>query len=138
MKPSIALVVALLTVAGEDALAQRPRVTISGGEVASGRAVRRDETRLARMIPGLAPEQQARLRISGDSAQRIALEDFAWRGHVSSIEIDELDSRLFWDVKIVPDSTQGTILRYRIDATNGGILDIREFTGIRGLARTRP
>lgn len=138
MKPSIAVIVALVTFAGEDALAQRSRVTVSGGDVASSRAVRRDASRLALRIPGLAPELRARLRISGDSAQRIALDDFEWRGHVSSVEVDEQDSRLFWDVKIVPDSTRGTIVRYRIDSTNGGILDIREFTGIRGLARTRP
>jgi uncharacterized membrane protein YkoI len=138
MKPSAAVIVALLTLAGGEAFAQRSRVTVSGGDVASGRVVRRDASRLAPRIPGLAPELRARLRISGDSAQRIALDDFDWRGRVSSVEVDEQDSRLFWDVKIVPDSTHGTIVRYRIDATNGGVLDIREFTGVRGLARTRP
>lgn len=138
MKPSIAVVVALVTLAAGNASAQRPRVTISGGEVASSRALRRDASRLAPSIPGLPPELRARLRVGGDSAQRIALHDFDWRGRVSSVEVDEQDARFFWDVKIVPDSTRGTIVRYRIDATNGGILDIREFTGIRGLARTRP
>jgi uncharacterized membrane protein YkoI len=139
MKPSIVLIVALATLAaGEDALAQRSRVTASGGDVTSSRAFRRDASRLSPFIPGLSPELRARLRVSGDSAQRIALDDFDWRGRVSSVEVDEQDARLFWDVKIVPDSTRGTIVRYRIDATNGGVLDIREFTGVRGLARTRP
>jgi uncharacterized membrane protein YkoI len=135
MKPSIAVVVALVALAGEDAFAQRARVTISGGEVTSSRALERDASRLAPRIPGVTSEVRARLRVTGDSAQRIALDDFDWRGRVSSLEVDEQDARLFWDVKIVPDSTRGTIVRYRIDATNGGILDIREFTGIRGLSR---
>ena len=138
MKPSIAVVVALVSFAGEEAFAQRARVTVSGGEVAPKRALRKDVARLAPGIPGLPNELRARLRVGGDSAQRIALDDFDWRGRVSSVEVDEQDSRLFWDVKIVPDSTRGTIVRYRIDATNGGILDIREFTGVRGLARPRP
>lgn len=137
MKPSIVMVVSLVTLAGQDARAQRTRVSVSGGEVAS-RAPLRDSWRLAPSVPGLAADVRARLRISGDSAQRIALHDFSWRGRVSSVEIDEQDARLFWDVKIVPDSTRGTIVRYRIDGATGGILDIREFTGIRGLARTPP
>lgn len=138
MKPSIAVVVALVILSGETALAQRARVTISGGDVASSGALRRDASRLAPKIPGVTAELRARLRVSGDSAQRIALDDFNWLGRVSSVEVDEQDARLFWDVKIVPDSTRTTIVRYRIDATNGGILDIREFTGVRGLARTPP
>lgn len=138
MKHTIALVVALLPFAGEQALAQRTRVTISGGEVASSGAPRRDASRLASKISGVTAGLRARLRITGDSAQRIALDDFGWRGRVRSVDVDEQDSRLFWDVKIVPDSMQTTIVRYRIDASNGGILDIREFTGIRGLARTPP
>lgn len=138
MKPSIALVVALVTLAAQDARAQRTRVSVSGGEVASKASFRRETWRLAAHVPGLAADVRARLRISGDSAQRIALDDFGWRGRVSSLEIDEQDARLFWDVKIVPDSTRGTIVRYRIDGATGGILDIREFTDIRGLSRTRP
>ena len=135
MKPSIVVVVALVTLAHEEAFAQRARVIVSGGAVVSNRALRKEAWRLAPHIPGLAEDLRARLRITGDSAQRIALDDFEWRGRVSSVEVDEQDSRLYWDVKIVPDSTHGTILRYRIDATSGGILDIREFTGVRGLAR---
>ena len=137
MQLSIGVIVALAVLAGDQALAQRSRVAVSGGDVASSRALRRDTSRLAG-IPGLPAELRARLRVDGDSAQRIALDDFDWRGRVSSVEVDEQDARLFWDVKIIPDSTRGTIVRYRIDATNGGILDIREFTGIRGLARSSP
>jgi uncharacterized membrane protein YkoI len=109
----------------------------SGGEVSKASAAG-DLARLAPHIPGLSPELRARLRISGDSAQRIALHDFDWRGRVSSIEVDGDDARAFWDVKIVPDSTIGTIVRYRVDGKTGGILEIREFTGVRGLARKRP
>ena len=66
----------------------------------------------------------------------VTMEDFGrWRGRVSSLELDEEDARLFWDVKIVPDATRETLVRYRVDATSGGIIAIREFTGIRGLAR---
>ena len=136
MKPSVVLVVALVTLAGQEARAQRTRVSVSGGDVASSTPIRRETWRLAANVPGLAEDVRARLRVSGDSAQRIALDDFSWRGRVSSVEIDEQDARLFWDVKIVPDSTRGTIVRYRIDGATGGILDIREFTGIRGLGRT--
>jgi uncharacterized membrane protein YkoI len=107
------------------------RVTVSGGDVA-GRA---ESSRLTTRIPGVSAEYAARVRIGGDSAQRIAMSDFAWRGRVSSVEIDEEDARVYWDVKIVPDSSQQTIVRYRVDALSGGILGIREFTGIRGLAR---
>jgi uncharacterized membrane protein YkoI len=137
MRHSIAVIVALVTLASDQAFAQRSRVAVSGGDVASSRALRRDTARLAG-IPGLPAELRARLRVGGDSAQRIALDDFDWRGRVSSVEVDEQDARLFWDVKIIPDSMRGTIVRYRIDATNGGVLDIREFTGIRGLARRSP
>jgi uncharacterized membrane protein YkoI len=110
--------------------AQRTRVTVSGGDVA-----RADAMRLSTRIPGVAAELRARVQVSGDSAQRIAMNDFAWKGRVSSVEVDEEDTRVFWDVKIVPDVSQQTIVRYRVDATSGGILGIREFTGVRGLAR---
>ncbi|HMC54749.1 MAG TPA: hypothetical protein VKH19_06215 [Gemmatimonadaceae bacterium] len=106
----------------------------SAGEV-TGARTRPDPSQLASRIPGVAWELRARVRVSGDSAQRIALADFEWRGRVSSIEIDEEDSRVFWDVKILPDANLQTIVRYRVDAANGGIMSIKEFTGLRGLAR---
>jgi uncharacterized membrane protein YkoI len=112
------------------------RVTVSGGEVSRG--YRADAARLAARIPGVDSAHAARLRVSGDSAQRIALHDFEWRGRVSSIEIDEQDARLFWDVKIVPDTIDRTIIRYRVDAETGVILNVKPFTGVRGLARNRP
>lgn len=138
MKSSMVLLATLATLAAQEARAQRTRVNVSAGDVASSASLRRETWRLAASVPGLAADVRARLRISGDSAQSIALDDFDWRGRVSSVEIDEQDARLFWDVKIVPDSTRGTIVRYRIDGATGGILDIREFTGIRGLARSSP
>ena len=98
--------------------AQSVRQYASGGEVVS---------RMAPRVPGISHEQRARLRITGDSAQRIALQDFAWKGRVVSVEIDEQDTRLFWDVKIEPDGNPRVIIRYRVDATNGGILGIKEF-----------
>lgn len=106
----------------------------SGGEVTGSKA-RADATRLSTRIPGVDGELRARVRVGGDSAQRIALSDFGWRGRVSSVEIDEEDSRVFWDVKIVPDTNVRTIVRYRVDAGTGGIMSIKEFTGLRGLAR---
>lgn len=138
MKSSIALIVALVALCGGEAFAQQARVTASGGEVASSRVLRRDPGRLAPTIPSVTRELRARLRVTGDSAQRIALDDFDWRGRVRSVEVGEQDSRLFWDVRIVPDTTRRTIVRYRIDATSGGILDIREFIGVRGPARNPP
>ena len=108
------------------AQSSRLTTTSSGGEVVS---------RMAARIPGVPAEQKARLRVGGDSAQRIALADFAWKGRVVSVEIDEQDTRLFWDVKIEPDANPRAILRYRVDATNGGILGIREFPGA---GRRRP
>jgi hypothetical protein len=112
------------------------RVTVSGGEVS--RTVRADVSRLALRIPGVDSAYGARLRVSGDSAQRIALHDFDWRGRVSSIEIDEQDARLFWDVKIVPDTSDRTIIRYRVDAITGGVIGIKEFAGVRGLLVRKP
>lgn len=127
----VALAAAL--VFSDDAEAQRARVTVSGGDV-----VRVDSTRLSTRIPGVAEELRGRVRVSGDSAQRIALTDFDSRGRVSSVEIDEEDSRVFWDVKIIPDSSRQTIVRYRIDAGTGGIIGIKEFAGLRGLKITKP
>lgn len=98
--------------------AQSPRSFASGGEVVS---------RMSARVPGVSAEQRARLRVSGDSAQRLALADYAWKGRVISLEIDEEDTRLYWDVKIEPDAKPGTVVRYRVDATNGGILSIKEF-----------
>lgn len=138
MLTRLLLALALVTLAGDRAGAQRTRVTTSPGEVALRDAARPTPPRLAPRIPGIGSELAARVRISGDSAQRIAMNDFEWRGRVSSVEIDEEDTRLFWDVKIVPDSTRGTLVRYRVDASSGGILGIREFTGIRGVAAQRP
>jgi uncharacterized membrane protein YkoI len=132
MRVRALLTLGLTAVVANPLLGQTPtRVTVSSGEVAS----RVDASRLTTRIPGVSAEYAARVRIGGDSAQRIALGDFAWRGRVTSIEIDEEDARVYWDVKIVPDSSQQTIVRYRVDASSGGILGIREFTGVRGLAR---
>jgi hypothetical protein len=105
--------------------AQATRQFASGGEVVS---------RMSARVPGVPEEHRPRMRVGGDSAQRIALHDFAWKGRVISLEIDEMDSRLFWDVKIEPDSNPRAIIRYRVDATNGGIIGIREFA----VARRRP
>ena len=132
MKASILVVLALpATLAGQTSM---PRTGVSAGEVS--RVVPTVEpSRLAKRIPGVDADLRSRLRITGDSAQRIAMNDFEWKGRVASVEIDEQDTRVFWDVKIVPDSGRQTIVRYRVDASSGGILDIREFTGVRGLAR---
>lgn len=105
----------------------------SGGDVSRGKG-RQDAGRMATRIPGVAAEFRDRVRVGGDSAQRIALDDFAWRGRVVSVEIDEEDARVFWDVKILPDAQRQTIVRYRVDAASGGIMNIKEFTGLRGLA----
>jgi uncharacterized membrane protein YkoI len=129
MKPFLTL--GLLTLVAAPLSGQR--VTVSGGEVS--RTFRADASRLAARIPGVDSAYAARVRVSGDSAQRIALHDFDWRGRVSSVEIDEQDTRLFWDVKIVPDTSDRTIIRYRVDAITGGVLGIKQFAGVRGLAR---
>ena len=108
----------------------------SAGEVNGARAKGvADASRLTSRIPGVSWEFRTRVHVGGDSAQRIALADFDWHGRVSSLEIDEEDSRVFWDVKIVPDTSMQTIVRYRVDALTGGIMGIKEFTGLRGLAR---
>lgn len=133
MRPQTLLPLALALLLSARAHAQRTRVNVSDGDVTTVRAV--DPARLAPSIPGVPGEALARVRVRGDSAQRIALDDFEWRGRVASVEIDEEDARVFWDVKIVPDARRGTIVRYRVDAASGGILEIKEFTGIKGLAR---
>lgn len=127
------VVLALCALALANRSEAQARIRESTGEV-SRRAERSDLSRLGR-VPGIDAQLRARVGVGGDSAQRIAMNDFDWRGHVSSIEIDEEDSRLYWDVKIVPDSATATIIRYRVDATSGGILGIKEFNGIKGLAR---
>ncbi len=137
MKARLFLTLALTLVVAGPLSAQRTRITVSGGDVWRPEPAA-DASRLSTRITGVAAEQRVRMQVGGDSAQRIALNDFAWKGRVTSVEIDEEDTRLFWDVKIVPDTSQQTIVRYRVDATNGGILGIKEFTGIRGLARRRP
>lgn len=113
---------ALLVVPTAHAAAQAPRqvVASSGGEVVS---------RTTRRIPGVPYEYKDRLRVGGDSAQRTALADFGWKGRVISLEFDDQDARIFWDVKIEPDANTRTIIRYRVDATNGGIIGIKEFPG---------
>jgi uncharacterized membrane protein YkoI len=111
------------------------KVRVSGGEVTRRTAANAEASRLTAQIRGLDMERGTRVQVSGDSAQRIAMADFDWGGRVRSVEFDEEDSRLFWDVKIVPDSSEHTIVRYRVDANSGGILSIREFRGVRGLAR---
>jgi uncharacterized membrane protein YkoI len=127
----------LLAWAGPSLDAQRTRIAVSGGEV-SRSPTAGDSARLAPKLPGLTPELAARVVVNGDSAQRIAMHDFNWRGRVASVELDEEESRLYWDVKIVPDSTRSVIVRYRVDAANGGILGIREFTGLGGLLIRKP
>ena len=134
MAHRILVLAALAVLVTSPADAQRTRANVSNGDI--GVTARPgDVARLAPRIPGIPTELVARIRVGGDSAQRIALEDFGWKGRVSSLELDEEDARLFWDVKIVPDATRETLVRYRVDATSGGIIAIREFTGIRGLAR---
>lgn len=136
MKAQILLTLALTLVVVAPLSAQRTRVGVSGGEVSLGAAA--DASRLSTRIPGIDAALRVRLQVGGDSAQRIAMNDFEWKGRVSSVEIDEEDARVFWDVKIVPDTGHHTIVRYRVDATNGGIVSIKEFTGVRGLARRKP
>lgn len=137
MKAHILLTLALTLMVAAPLPAQRSREGIAGGEV-SLRAASADPLRLATRIPGVDAALQARLQVGGDSAQRIAMNDFEWKGRVSSVEIDEEDARVFWDVKIVPDTGRQTIVRYRVDATNGGIVSIKAFTGVRGLVKRRP
>ena len=134
MTHTILVLAALAVLVSTPAGAQRTRVNVSNGDVALA-PTRGNAARLAPRIPGIAPDLAARIRVGGDSAQRIALEDFGWKGRVSSLELDEQDARLFWDVKVVPDATRETLMRYRVDATTGRIMEIKEFTGIRGLAR---
>lgn len=125
------LVLAVMLVVPGALRAQVKRVQLAGGDVALDRGTRE---RLASRVPAVPEGMRARVLVSGDSAQRLALGDFDWRGHALSVELDDADGRVFWDVKIVPDRTRGTIVRYRVDATVGGIISIREFHGIRGVA----
>jgi uncharacterized membrane protein YkoI len=113
------------------------KVRVSTGEVTRSGVGRPDSSRLTTKIRDADAEHRGQILVSGDSAQRIAMNDYEWRGRVRSVEFDEEDARAFWDVKIVPDSGQQTIVRYRVDATSGGIMSIREFTGIRGLGLVR-
>jgi hypothetical protein len=116
-------------------LQAQARTTLSGGAVARPA----DARRLATQIPVLDPARRERARVTGDSAQRVAMDDFDWRGRVVSVELDENDERVYWDVKIVPDTAPRTVLRYRVDAFTAGILGIREFTDVAVLApRRRP
>jgi uncharacterized membrane protein YkoI len=111
------------------------RVTRESDGALARPPARADASRLFPRVPGISDENRARIRVSSDSAQRIALTDFDWRGRVNSVEFDEEDSRVYWDVKIVPDAIAHTIVRYRVDAVSGGILSIREFTGVAGLTK---
>jgi len=119
-------------------LGAQARVTFSGGEVGGApRAV--DVRRLAERVPVPDATRRERARVSGDSAQRVAMHDFDWRGRVVSVELDEDAERVYWDVKIVPDTAPRTVLRYRVDAGTAGILGIREFTDVAALTpRRRP
>lgn len=132
MKAAFALI--LFSLAASNADAQKTMM-LSGGEVARAGDRSADAERLASRIPGVDAGLRARVHIGGDSAQRIAIRDFEWRGRVASVEFDEEDDRVFWDVKIVPDTSARTIVRYRVDAATGGILGIKEFGGVAGLAR---
>lgn len=123
---TLAVVAVAAPTVGSGAQAPRMVASASGGEVVS---------RTTSRVPGVPSEYKARLRITGDSAQRIALDDFAWKGRVVAVDIDEQDARVFWDVKIAPDSDTRMIVRYRVDAGSGGILGIREFPGA---GRRRP
>jgi uncharacterized membrane protein YkoI len=133
MKACLVLTLAVLTLAKRSDAQSKMRV--SDGDVTRSSVARPDPSRLATRIPGVDVERRGQILVNGDSAQRIAMNDFEWRGRVSSVEFDEEDARLFWDVKIVPDTSQQTIVRYRVDAASGGIMGIKEFSGIRGLAR---
>lgn len=135
MKARILLILVVLMVALAKRSDAQSRARVSGGEVTRSSAARTDLSRLSSRILGLDAERRGRIQVSGDSAQRIAMNDYDWNGRVSSVEFDEEDAREFWDVKIVPDSSQQTIVRYRVDALSGGILSIKEFSGIRGLAK---
>ena len=116
-------------------LQAQARITLSGGEAARTA----DARRLATQIPVLDASRRERARVTGDSAQRVAMDDFDWRGRVVSVELDENDERVYWDIKIVPDTAPRTVLRYRVDAFTAGILGIREFTDVAVLApRRRP
>jgi hypothetical protein len=126
------LLLAFALLASAELAEAQSKMYVSSGDVTRNIG---DRARLASRIPGVDPDRRARVRVEGDSAQRLAMNDFEWRGRVSSVEIDEEDARVFWDVKIVPDTNPDMIVRYRVDASTGGILDIKEFHGIRALTR---
>jgi hypothetical protein len=123
---------AMLVLLASTAAAQTT-VSYSTGSVARAP----DPRRLATQVPVPDASRRERARVSGDSAQRLAMHDMDWRGRVLSVELDE-DERLYWDVKIAPDSAPRTILRYRVDAGTAGIIGIREFTDVGRLARRKP
>ena len=108
-------------------------VRVSEGEVSS----RADASRLTTRIRGLTPELRRRVKIGGDSAQRIAMSDYDWQGRVLSVELDEEDARTFWDVRITPDSSNRLVVRYLVDAMTGGVLGIKEFPATRATLNRR-
>lgn len=112
MRPSPVLLVALIALAAP--AAAQSTTHVAGGDVSFTR----------------------RARVDRDSARRVALTDFGARGRVTSVDLDSADARVFWDVTIVPAHTR-RIVRYRVDAVGGGILDIREFGGTRGVRGVR-
>src|SRR5688572_12968579 len=81
------LVVISMLVLAAAPLSAQARVSFSGGEVARAADVRR----LTRQVPIPDAARRERARVSGDSAQRVAMDDFAWRGRVVSVELDESD-----------------------------------------------
>lgn len=100
---------------------------LSDGSVAPGASrAPADASRLSTLAPELHPDLKARVQVACDSAQRIALSDFDWKGRVRHVGIAEEDARVFWDVRIVPDSARAAEIRYRVDAASGGILSINE------------
>jgi len=129
-------IVALVVLLAAPVSAQK-KAFQAGGEVTS-RPARADLSRLTQRVSPGESALHGTVRVGADSAQRIAMTDFEWRGRVMSVEFDAADTRLFWDVKILPDNAPETVVRYRVDAVAGGIMDIREFTGIRGLRKRGP
>lgn len=77
MKTRMLLTLALPLVVSGPLDAQPARVSVR--QLVS-RDARGDDSRLATQIPGIDAALRARLRVGGDSAQRIAMNDFAWEG----------------------------------------------------------